>query len=147
MRSMGRWPAMVRSRRLRGQGCEHVCADVGGIAACYVPDTPSIEPKLARVLGLYPPARMITVYHAEEDHNTAVGGPRHGGRMVGISCVVFSLSKSSLRDEPAALFCNLLLRPSGRDHVFSTTICTDAIDSSFTAGWLVGPLLICGGWV
>ena len=80
-----------------------------------------------------------------------------GGRMVGISCVVFSLSKSSLRDEPAALFCNLdyahlcqttcLVRASVPDHVFSTTICTDAIDSSFTAGWLVGPLLICGGWV
>lgn len=90
-------------RRLRGPGCEHVPIS----AACYVPDTPSIEPKLARVLGLYPPARMITVCHAKEDHNTAVGGPRHGGRMVGISCVVFSLSKSSLRDEPAALFCNL----------------------------------------
>ena len=91
------------SRRLRGPRCEHVPIS----AACYVPDTRSIEPKLARVLGLYPLARMIPVCHGERHRNTAVGGPQHGGRMVGIPGVVFSLSKSSLRDEPAALFCNL----------------------------------------
>ena len=94
------------SRRLRGPGCEHVPIS----AACYVPDTPPIDPKLARVLGLYPPARMIPVCHGERHRNTAVGDPQHSGRMVGIPGVVFSgssLSKSSLRDEPAALFCNL----------------------------------------
>ena len=82
-------------------------------AASYVPDPPPIDLQLARVLGLYTPARMLSAHRAKRHRNTAVGGAQHGQRMNGIVlCFFFAnpsfLLETALRAAPAILFWNLV---------------------------------------
>ena len=65
-------------------------------AASYVPDPPPIDLQLARVLGLYTPARMLSAHRAKRHRNTAVGGAQHGQRMNGIVLCFFFANPSFL---------------------------------------------------
>ena len=124
-------------------------------AAGYVPDPPPIDLQPARVLGLCPPARMIPAHRAKRHRNTAVGGAQHGQRMNGIVSYFFFANPSFLLETAPPSRAGQAFLESRHAYlvwaedgpgVYYDELYRN-IDFCFVAGWLAGPLLICGGWV